>query len=59
MAPPQVVDAVVAHELCHLRHLNHGKRFYALLDKVCPWRAMADGLVALNTRTICLLVDPA
>jgi predicted metal-dependent hydrolase len=27
---------VVSHELCHTVHLNHGKDFYALLDKVCP-----------------------
>jgi predicted metal-dependent hydrolase len=37
MAPERVVDAVVAHEICHLAHLNHGKRFYALLDAACPW----------------------
>ena len=42
MAPPHVVDSVVAHELCHLRYLNHGKGFYVLLDRACPWRAEAD-----------------
>lgn len=42
LAPPHVVDAIVAHELCHLRHMNHGKGFYALLDSVCPWRREAD-----------------
>jgi predicted metal-dependent hydrolase len=36
MAPPDAVDAVVAHEICHLAHLNHSRRFYALLDRVCP-----------------------
>ena len=36
MAPPEVIDAVVAHELCHLRHLNHGHRFYRLLKLACP-----------------------
>jgi predicted metal-dependent hydrolase len=36
MAPPAVIDAVVAHEICHLAHLNHGPRFYALLDRACP-----------------------
>jgi predicted metal-dependent hydrolase len=36
MAPPEVIDAVVIHELCHLRHLNHGPRFYALLERHCP-----------------------
>jgi predicted metal-dependent hydrolase len=43
MAPPEVIDAVVAHEICHLAHMNHGPRFYALLDEACPGhrRAMA------------------
>ena len=36
MAPPEVIDYVVAHELCHLQHLNHSKRFYTLLDQVYP-----------------------
>lgn len=35
MAPPATIDAVVAHEMCHLVHLNHSPRFYALLDRVC------------------------
>jgi hypothetical protein len=42
MAPPFVVDAIVAHELCHLRHMNHGRGFYALLDTACPWHREAD-----------------
>lgn len=41
MAPERIIDAVVAHEICHLAHLNHGKRFYALLDKACPWHREA------------------
>ena len=30
------VKYVVAHELCHTVHLNHGKEFYLLLDSVLP-----------------------
>lgn len=36
MAPPATIDAVAAHEMCHLVHLDHSRRFYALLDRVCP-----------------------
>lgn len=36
MAPPEVIDAVVIHELCHLRHLDHGRRFRALVARLCP-----------------------
>jgi predicted metal-dependent hydrolase len=24
------------HELCHLKYLNHGPQFHALLESVCP-----------------------
>lgn len=30
------IDYVILHELCHLRHHNHGKGFYGLLESVCP-----------------------
>jgi predicted metal-dependent hydrolase len=36
MAPPEAIDSIVAHELCHLRHLDHSPRFWKLLDEVCP-----------------------
>ncbi len=36
LAPPEVVDAVVIHELCHLAHLDHGPAFYRLVHVFCP-----------------------
>ena len=45
IAPPEVLEYVVVHELCHLRELNHSKRFYRLLDEARPgWRAQAAWL---------------
>ncbi len=35
-APPEILDYVVAHELCHLMHRNHGPQFWALLTKHMP-----------------------
>jgi Predicted metal-dependent hydrolase len=31
----ELCDYVIFHELCHLRHRNHGPEFHALLDKLC------------------------
>ena len=36
MAPLEIVDYVVAHELCHIVHRNHGPRFWSKLEKVMP-----------------------
>ena len=38
-APIAIIDSVIAHELCHLKELNHGPVFYGLLEKLNPdWR---------------------
>ena len=34
--PRWVLEAIVAHELCHVVHLRHGRGFWALLRRVCP-----------------------
>ena len=45
-APPEVVDYLVAHEVAHLVHMNHGPRFWALTEKLCtgPMEAADTGL---------------
>ena len=34
--PEELRDYVMLHELCHLKEMNHGPRFHALLESVCP-----------------------
>lgn len=34
--PAAAIDYVVVHELAHIRHKNHGRDFYALIESVLP-----------------------
>jgi predicted metal-dependent hydrolase len=36
MAPPSVIDYLAAHEVAHLKEMNHGPHFWALCKKLCP-----------------------
>jgi predicted metal-dependent hydrolase len=35
-SPDEAIDAVVVHELAHIRYKNHGKEFYALIHRYMP-----------------------
>lgn len=35
-APPEVLDSVIVHELCHRLYANHGKQFYAAVYHAFP-----------------------
>jgi hypothetical protein len=34
MAPAYVLDYVAAHEVAHLREMNHGPRFWRLVERL-------------------------
>lgn len=36
LMPQEILDSVVVHELCHRKHMNHSKEFYAEIDRVFP-----------------------
>ncbi|KAA9010465.1 M48 family metallopeptidase [Histidinibacterium aquaticum] len=45
MAPREVLDYVALHEVAHLAEMNHGPRFWALVESRCPgWKAHRNWL---------------
>ena len=43
LAPPPVFEYVLVHELCHLIHADHSRRFWREVESRCPrWRDQRD-----------------
>lgn len=40
--PIFVRDYIILHELCHLREMNHSRRFWAEVERVCPDFQLAE-----------------
>ncbi len=36
LAPPDILDYLAAHEVAHLREMNHSSRFWQLVQQTCP-----------------------
>ncbi len=41
--PLECLEFIMAHELAHLKHFNHSKDFYLLLEQLCPdWKVQEE-----------------
>ena len=36
MAPKPIINYLVAHEVAHLKQMNHGPKFWKLCEELCP-----------------------
>ncbi len=41
LAPPFVLDYLAAHEAAHLIEMNHSRRFWRLVERICPHMSRA------------------
>ncbi len=48
LAPPHVLDYVVAHEVAHLTHMNHSAAFWALVERLHPGHEAPRAWLAAN-----------
>ncbi len=51
LMPTHALDYVVAHEVAHLRHMNHGPEFWALVAKICPHMKTSRQWMSKNAGT--------
>ncbi len=57
LAPPEVIDGVVVHELCHLKEMNHSERFYAEVNRVYPGYAESREWLKAHGRELMAMLD--
>ena len=52
MLPKNVADAIIVHELCHLKFKNHNKDFYSLVEQYIPNYKEIDKWLKQNGKMI-------
>jgi predicted metal-dependent hydrolase len=58
LAPPAVLDYVVVHELCHLRHRHHQPPFWRLVAEILPGYHEHRRWLRLNGHLLTLKPEP-
>lgn len=52
LAPPSIIDYVLAHELVHLKHMNHSKEFWETLGILLPDYEKRKEWLRVNGKTL-------
>jgi predicted metal-dependent hydrolase len=52
LAPPMVLDYLAAHEVAHLKEMNHSDRFWRIVERVCPHHAVAQAWLKRHGRSL-------
>lgn len=52
MAPVEVIDSVIIHELAHIQHKNHGPHFWKLVHTHCPNYKIHDKWLKKNAHLL-------
>lgn len=52
MAPNRIVDYIVVHELCHLLHHDHSRKFWAEVERVMPDYSECKAWLKVNGHTL-------